>query len=70
MRMTSGDPSEHSNNQETPSDNGSSPGYEVEDEQLRIAMEMSRKQQEEDDRRRQQEDEELELILKLSLTDK
>ncbi len=40
------------------------------DNQLRVAMEMSRRQQEEDEKRRKQEEEELEMILKLSLTDK
>lgn len=38
--------------------------------QLRVAMELSRRQQEEDEKRRKQEEEELEIILKLSLTDK
>ena len=38
--------------------------------QLRVAMELSRRQQDEDEKRRKQEEEELEMILKLSLTDK
>ena len=38
--------------------------------QLRVALEMSRRQQEEDEKKRKQEDEELEMILKLSMTDK
>ncbi len=38
--------------------------------QMRIAMELSRRQQEEEEKLRKQEEEELEMILKLSLTDK
>lgn len=40
------------------------------DEQLRLALELSRQQEEDDAKRRKQEEEELELILKLSLQEK
>ena len=40
------------------------------DEQLRLALEMSQRELAEDDKRRKQEEEELEMILRLSLTEK
>lgn len=40
------------------------------DEQLRIALELSKQQVEDDAKRRKQEEEELEMILKLSITEK
>lgn len=48
----------------------SSPTLENDDEQLRLAMEISQKEQQEEEHRRKAEEDELERILKLSLTEK
>ena len=40
------------------------------DEELRVALEISRQQIEDDANRRKQEEEQLEMILKLSITEK
>jgi hypothetical protein len=52
----------------SPADGG--PGESAEEAQLRLVMELSRKEVDEAERRRREEEEQLEQILKLSLLEK
>ncbi|XP_064620295.1 ankyrin repeat domain-containing protein 13D-like [Lineus longissimus] len=55
----------------TPTDTQPSPQYEsYEDEQLRLVMELSRKEETDRERRAREEEEELEMIIQLSLKEK